>query len=249
VLYSPRGKRWALTERGASAVQRSSQHLQIGPSALRWSGDQLIIDIEEITVPLPSRLRGQVRLQPSTLTDCDFALDAQGNHRWRPLAPLARVEVCMESPQLSWKGSAYCDSNCGNEPLEQRFDHWNWSRAMLRNGRCGVLYNTFPLDQAARSLALRFDARGGVESLPPPPPAALPHGPVWKVPRSTGAEPGESAVRVQRTLEDTPFYTRSLLDTRLFGESVTAVHESLSLQRFARRWVQSLLPFRMPRRG
>jgi hypothetical protein len=41
---------------------------------------------------------------------------------------------------------------------------------------------------------------------------------------------------------------RSLLQTRLLGESATAVHESLSLRRFSAPWVQALLPFRMPRR-
>ena len=51
-----------------------------------------------------------------------------------------------------------------------------------------------------------------------------------------------------RTLEDTPFYTRSLLSARLLGERVAAVHESLSLDRFRTGWVQMLLPFRMPRR-
>jgi carotenoid 1,2-hydratase len=29
---------------------------------------------------------------------------------------------------------------------------------------------------------------------------------------------------------------------------VTAMHESLSLRRFGARWVQALLPWRMPRR-
>ena len=55
--------------------------------------------------------------------------------------------------------------------------------------------------------------------------------------------------RVRRTLEDTPFYARSVLSQRLLGEDVTAVHESLSLDRFRTRWVQALLPFRMPRRA
>ena len=52
-----------------------------------------------------------------------------------------------------------------------------------------------------------------------------------------------------QTLEDGPFYARSLLDTRLLGEPAMAVHESLSLQRFRAPWVQVLLPFRMPRRA
>jgi carotenoid 1,2-hydratase len=38
-----------------------------------------------------------------------------------------------------------------------------------------------------------------------------------------------------------------VLASRLGGDEVTAIHESLSLDRFRRRWVQMLLPFRMPR--
>jgi carotenoid 1,2-hydratase len=52
---------------------------------------------------------------------------------------------------------------------------------------------------------------------------------------------------VVRTLVDAPFYARALLSTRIAGQAVTAVHESLNLDRFRSRWVQSLLPFRMPR--
>jgi carotenoid 1,2-hydratase len=40
-----------------------------------------------------------------------------------------------------------------------------------------------------------------------------------------------------------------VLSSRLLGEEVNAVHESLSLDRFRTRWVQTLLPFRMPRRA
>jgi carotenoid 1,2-hydratase len=49
------------------------------------------------------------------------------------------------------------------------------------------------------------------------------------------------------TLEDTPFYARSVVRTRLLGEPVTAMHESLSLDRFSALWVQAMLPFRIPR--
>ncbi len=52
-----------------------------------------------------------------------------------------------------------------------------------------------------------------------------------------------------RTLEDAPFYARSLVRPALLGERVAAVHESLSLDRFRTGWVQMLLPFRMPRRS
>jgi carotenoid 1,2-hydratase len=50
-------------------------------------------------------------------------------------------------------------------------------------------------------------------------------------------------------LEDTPFYARAVLDARVCGEPVVAMHETLDVDRLATRAVQSMLPFRMPRRG
>lgn len=52
---------------------------------------------------------------------------------------------------------------------------------------------------------------------------------------------------VSRRLEDSPFYTREILDTHLYGERGPAVHESLDLDRFASPIVKLMLPFRMPR--
>jgi carotenoid 1,2-hydratase len=54
---------------------------------------------------------------------------------------------------------------------------------------------------------------------------------------------------VLSTLEDTPFYVRSLLRTQLLGENVTAVHESLDIPRLVSLPVQLMLPWRMPRRA
>jgi carotenoid 1,2-hydratase len=53
--------------------------------------------------------------------------------------------------------------------------------------------------------------------------------------------------RVRRTLEDTPFYTRSLVHGRYGGEPAQIVHESLSLDRLRLPIVRAMLPFRMPR--
>ena len=58
-----------------------------------------------------------------------------------------------------------------------------------------------------------------------------------------------SAPTVSATLESGPFYARSLINTQWFNEPVAAVHESLSLTRFANPIVQGMLPFRMPRRS
>jgi carotenoid 1,2-hydratase len=50
-------------------------------------------------------------------------------------------------------------------------------------------------------------------------------------------------------LEDAPFYARSVVAARLFGEPVLSFHESLALDRFANPWVRLMLPFRVPRRA
>ena len=64
--------------------------------------------------------------------------------------------------------------------------------------------------------------------------------------RATRADTG-STPRVLKTWIDSPFYARTALATRLFGEDCHAVHESLSLGRFRSPIVQSMLPYRMPR--
>ncbi len=83
------------------------------------------------------------------------------------------------------------------------------------------------------------------------PRTALPPG-LWRVQRAMRAPP-ERPPEILETLEDTPFYARSLvrapLPGRLDGEMETWMHESLSCDRFARAWVRALLPFRMPRRA
>lgn len=244
-LYGPRA-RWAMTERGAGALARSADSFVVGPSSLAWDGTALTIAIDEVAVPLPQRLRGTVRLFPSALTGHAEVLAGAGRHRWRPIAPVARVEVAMDRPALAWTGHGYWDANAGDEPLEDGFACWTWSRAPVGSG-AAVLYDAIRRDGTAASLALRFGADGRVARAEAPPEAALP-GTLWRIPRRTRADDGTTP-RVLATLEDAPFYARSTLATRLYGEDTTAVHESLSLDRFRTRWVKLLLPFRMPRRG
>ena len=87
---------------------------------------------------------------------------------------------------------------------------------------------------------------GGVETFAPPPTVSL--APTrWRIERRVGVEPGHVPAAVA-TLEDTPFYARSIVMTRLLGQPVNAMHETLSLERFRSPWVQAMLPFRMPRR-
>ena len=85
-----------------------------------------------------------------------------------------------------------------------------------------------------------------MEAFAPPPRAALPMT-GWRIARGTQAEGGRASV--VRTLEDTPFYARSIIEAKLLGERVHAMHESLSLDRFRLGVVKAMLPFRMPRRA
>ena len=123
------GKRWAMTERGRSSLYRSRSSLIIGPSLLAWDGDALTIHIDEITAPIPSSLRGVVRIYPKALTSRSFTLDPAGRHLWWPIAPSAHVQVAMEQPEMRWQGTGYLDTNAGDEPIEDAFQSWHWSRA------------------------------------------------------------------------------------------------------------------------
>ena len=93
-LYGEGGKRWALNERRRGSLRRGPDRLAIGPSSLAWSGTELCVEIDERTAPLPSRIRGRVRVRPGCLVEADHGLDAGGRHRWWPAAP------CAPSPPL-----------------------------------------------------------------------------------------------------------------------------------------------------
>ena len=231
-----------MTERGREQVQRDAHTLQIGPSALRWDGDSLHMAIDEITTPWPSRLRGHVTLRAPCRFDQTYEL-APG-HRWCPIAPAARVDV--ELADQRWSGMGYLDSNHGDEPLERGFRRWDWSRARLADGRSVVFYDAQRIDDSALRLGLRFSGEGHVERIDGPPEMTL-SDTGWRIERNARTDPGTRA-QVRQTLTDAPFYARSIVEAQWLGERVTAMHESLSLARFDSRWVQALLPFRMPRR-
>ena len=243
-LYGRPG-RWAMTDRGRHALHRDATRLAIGPSTLEWDGTALTVHIRERGAPLPRPITGTVRLTPAALTGARFTLDDAGRHRWSPIAPIARVEVTLDRPGLRWSGPGYFDSNDGDRPLEADFRQWDWCRAPLPDGGAAILYNAERLQGGEQSLALRIGPDGAVTPFAPPPRAALPPT-LWRVPRHTRSEPGV-APRVEQTLTDAPFYARSVIQTRLLGTDVTAVHESLDLARFTAPWVQAMLPFRVPR--
>ncbi len=242
-LYGRRA-RWAMTERGAAAVRRDATHLAIGPSQLHWDGDALVIRLRERGMPLPRGIRGEVRVHPAALTGFAATLDHGSRHRWRPMAPRARVDVALDQPSLRWSGIGYLDSNDGDAPLEAGFRRWDWCRAPLAGDATAIVYDTEPLDGADRGVAIHIDRAGAVQDFAAPPRVALPPS-RWRLPRGTRSD---STARILTPLVDAPFYARSAIDTGLLGQRSEAVHESVDLRRFTAPWTQAMLPFRMPRR-
>jgi carotenoid 1,2-hydratase len=241
-LYGEGYQHWAMTERGRDRLSRSARQLTIGPSGLVYSPGRLSIDINEWQAPIPTRLAGRLDLDWVPAQEQRFSLDVAGRHVWWPIAPKARIAVTMERPHLHWQGEAYFDSNAGSEPLEAGFRRWTWSRAASDNGTV-IFYDAIRREGGALSLALRRDENGRLADLAPPAKVDLPKT-AWGIARETRAE----GARLLKTLESAPFYARSLISIDLSGERLVAVHESLSLERFSKPWVQGLLPFRMPRR-
>jgi carotenoid 1,2-hydratase len=180
---------------------------------------------------------------PEAIGDRLFPLDGRRLHRWWPTAPRCRIEVAMERPALRWRGTGYHDTNAGDRALEDDFARWDWSRGASRDGGI-VLYDVEGRERTT-TIAVRVDRTGRSHDFAPPARTALPRT-LWGLERKARSEDA-SGPRVAETLEDTPFYARSVVSARLLGESVTSVHESLSLDRFRTAWVQTLLPFRMRR--
>ena len=194
-LYSKHAKRWTMTERGARHCHRDDTQFTIGPSQLRWDGNALVIDIDEIGVPLPHRVRGQVRVHADTWFDFSTPIDHSGKHRWGPLAPTARVEVNLQHPSQQWTGNAYLDSNEGDEPIDRSCHEWDWSRSPMKDGSTAVIYDIQgkPGSQEDKLLALRFKPDGSIENFDAPPRQALPST-LWRIKRRMRSE---SSVQVQ----------------------------------------------------
>jgi carotenoid 1,2-hydratase len=245
-LYGSGGRRWTLTERGRCAVERSADRLAIGPSRLEWRAPLLMAELHERSAPWLQRVHGGFQLQTAGLRHTSYPLDAAGHHCWTPYATRARIAVEFDRPRLRWQGTAYFDGNRGDRALERDFSGWTWSRCSSAQ-RTLVDYHVTSRDRSTRTLALDFDAQGNAAPRSPSLRASLPRT-GWGIARETSTWDREPP-RLLRTLEDGPFYARSLLTVGAGYAAEVAVHESLSLERFDRRWVQWLLPFRMPRRS
>ena len=226
------------------ALALLATHFAVGPSALRWDGGGLDIDIDEVCAPFPRRLSGKVAArrrddQPPRLRTLE---------RRAPQLAADRAARARERRDVaarhSWRGHAYFDTNRGAEPLEAGFGPGHWSRARLSD-RARIFYDAEKRRGGHTALSLEFDAHGGMVERPAPGFVSLPRT-LWRLPRQAR---GDAPARVIATLEDAPFYTRSQIAHEIDGEQVVSVHESLDLNRFASPIVKAMLPFRMPRKS
>jgi carotenoid 1,2-hydratase len=177
-----------------------------------------------------------------------LTLDDQGKHRWGPIAPSARVEVSFTNPSLQWQGNAYFDSNEGDEAISKPFSEWDWSRAHLKDGSTAVIYDIRQKNGVERVIAKKFNLDGTIESFQPPERVLL-RKTGWGIHRNmrSEADGNRPTVSLLNTFEDTPFYARSMLQSKLLGEEVVSMHETLNVQRLESKIVQFMLPWRMPR--
>jgi len=235
-------RRWIMTEHPRETVHRSAASLAIGRSSLRWTGDALEVVIDERSAPWRTRTRGRIRLCPAAMLQHTVALDGDGSHRWSPLAPAATVHAVFDEPWLRFDGHGYLDTNAGDGPLEEAFASWSWSRAIGRE-RTAIAYDVIARDGSAARRDLVVDRRGRL--------TAGDGGRRVELPRTAFGlrrpfhAPGDGGASLVSTLEDGPFYARSVVRTSLDGVSTLAMHEAVSLDRLRARWVRFLVPFRM----
>ena len=237
--------RWAMTERGRGSLDRAANRIAIGASGMAWDGEALTITVDERTVPMPTRLRGRIVIRPRVLGTRCFELDAAGRHRWQPIGPLSDVSVSFEHPELRWKGTGYFDTNNGDEPLEDAFRSWTWSRFDTGAG-ARIFYDVTNLDGVERRLSLAATP-DGIDDARPLDFLPLPKT-IWGVSRAAPCDAGATP-KLLRTMENAPFYARSGIRSRIDGTDVAGVHESLSLTRATSPIVRAMLPFKMFRRG
>jgi len=242
--YGP-GGRFTMTDRGRPALRQSRDRLQVGPSSMHWTGHQLVITVDEIgALPMVTPVRGTITLTPQAMTEVEVALTPEGRHLWRPFAPSCRIEVAL-SQGHEWTGHGYFDANFGTAALEADFRFWTWGRYPLRD-RTLCFYDATRADGSTLALGVEVDAQGEAREVAGPPLTPFRRS-LWAVRRETRADAGVRPRQVLGML-DAPFYSRSLVETKIDGEVTRGVHEALDLRRFRQPLLKPMLALRVPRR-
>lgn len=234
-----------MTDRGHAALRQTEDSFTVGPSHLSWEGDRLVIEVNEISNPVISRVKGRIVLHPTGLTGVELPLTPDGAHVWRPFAPSAEIEVDLGQDGWKWRGHGYFDANFGTRALEADFSHWCWGRFPLPDG-AACFYDAQFRDGSALDFAVKFGHDGSVQQMDPPPVTRFARS-IWGVRRETRCDPGETPKQVQFMLE-APFYSRAGVETTINGYRSRGVHEALDLDRFRGPWLMPMLAVRVPRR-
>ncbi|KIN70044.1 Hydroxyneurosporene dehydrogenase [Sulfitobacter noctilucicola] len=236
-----------MTDRGTSALRTSPDQFTVGPSSMTWTGNDLIIDINEISsLPLVSRVRGRITVTPSAITSVELPLTPDGAHIWRPFAPVSRIKVDLEAKGWQFDGHGYFDSNFGTRPLETDFSYWTWGRYPTKAGAT-CFYDADRRDGTTLDAAIAFDTNGHASVTGAPPRTGFKRT-LWALRRETRADHGTTPRQVKPML-DAPFYSRSVVETSINGEKTQGVHEALDLERYASPLLKPMLAVRVPRRA
>ena len=250
-----RSSSWVFSEYKDS-LERSADGLGLGRNSIEWQGDELVIRIDDQRPWSQGRVQGEIRVQARRRFAPCIDLAGNGEHEWFPVSPASPATVRMSKPGLSFEGTAYHDVNRGTRALERDFVEWDWSR--LTPGTHGtpsstsgvITYDVVTRDQpdTHHRRAFAFDDDHGLRKVDTAGTKLLDGGRAfWGVSRRPVGDEG-SLPQHRRTLEDSPFYTRSLISTTMHGRPYHGVHESLRLDRFVEPVVQCMLPFRIRRR-
>ncbi len=236
-----------MTDRGRSALRQTRDALTVGPSKMAWTGSGLEIDINEISsLPLISRMSGKITITPEAVTSVELPLTPDGAHVWRPFAPSARIRVDLNAKGWQFDGHGYFDANFGTRPLEHDFSYWTWARYPTSTGST-CLYDATRRDNSKLDVALSFDQHGEARVIDAPPSKPMKRT-LWALRRNTRADAGTVPRQIKPML-DAPFYSRSVVETSINGETVQGVHEALDLDRYASPLLKPMLAVRVPRRA
>jgi len=236
-----------MTDRGRTALRQTPDSLTVGPSSMRWTGDQLVIDINEIaSPPLISKVCGQITVTPSAITDVELPLTPDGAHIWRPFAPTARINVNLAAKGWQFDGHGYFDANFGLRPLEQDFSYWTWGRFPTKDGST-CFYDASRRDGTVLDAAMAFQPDGRSRHIRAPVNEPFKRS-LWALRRETRADTGTTPRQIKPML-DAPFYNRSVVETQINGEVVQGIHEAVDLNRYRARLLKPMLACRVPRRA
>jgi carotenoid 1,2-hydratase len=235
-----------MTDRGAAALRQSTDSFTVGPSSMRWANGKLVIDVNELSgPPIISRVRGTITVTPSAITQVELPLTEDGAHVWRPFGPVSDITVDLDAPGWQWNGHGYFDANFGTRALEDDFSYWTWGRYPAGGGST-CFYDATRLDGSELSAGFHFTPEGQASEIPLPPQLEFQRS-LWAVRRETRGDLGCKPRQVMNML-DAPFYSRSMVETRLNGETTVGVHEALDLTRFRSPFLKPILAVRVPRR-